>query len=132
MQCTKCGKGMTWISGPKPTNCPTCGGALGEDRKSIAETLSEIWDGMLGLFRPRWRSSNPDVRKAAVRKLTDQVLLARIGRYDSEWSVQAVAVETLTDEAALEEFIKNDSALIGGHLGGVAAKRLRELREPKG
>ena len=117
---------MTWISGPTPTNCPTCGGRLEEERRSIAETLNGIWDGILGLFRPRWQSSNPDVRQAAVRRLTDQVLLARIARYDSEWSVRAAAVETLTDVGVLEALVRE------GVVDLTARRRLEELRKRSG
>lgn len=46
-----------------------------------------LWD----LFRPKWRRSNWHVRKAAVGKVTDQVLLARIALEDEDKDVRRAA-----------------------------------------
>jgi hypothetical protein len=51
----------------------------------------------LDLFRPKWKHSQPRVRRAAVEKLTDQALLGEIAKTDSDRDVRMAAVKELTD-----------------------------------
>ena len=67
-------------------------------------------------FRPKWMHSDWLVRKAAVEKLTDQAVLAKIAKTDSDWRVRTVAFEKLTgaiakltDQAVLAEIAKTGS-----------------------
>lgn len=59
------------------------------------------------LFRPKWKHSNDDDRKAAVMKLTKQSLIALIAKDDDSWSVRIAAVNRLTDPIVLAEIAKN-------------------------
>ena len=47
------------------------------------------------LFIPRWRHSNPEVRKKTVEKLTDAVLLSQIAEKDEDESVREAASSRL-------------------------------------
>jgi hypothetical protein len=58
---------------------------------------------VLNLFRPKWKHSNPSVRKAAVDKLTDQVALADVAKSDKDPAVCSAPVDKLTDPSTLAE-----------------------------
>ena len=47
-------------------------------------------------------------RKAAVERLSDQILLAQIAKEDSEWVVRSAAVSKLEDPALLADIAQND------------------------
>ncbi len=49
------------------------------------------------LFIPRWRNSNPDVRKKELLKIEDVVLLAQIAEKDEDSSVRQAASSRLKD-----------------------------------
>ena len=34
LQCSNCGKGTTWMSGPKPKICPSCGSSFDMSKKT--------------------------------------------------------------------------------------------------
>jgi hypothetical protein len=46
-------------------------------------------------------SKKPDIRQTAVKRLTDQALLAKIAMEDESFSVREIAVKKLTDQALL-------------------------------
>ena len=48
------------------------------------------------------------LRLEAIKKLTDQTLLADIAKNDTNWEIRLGAVENLTDQAILVEIAKND------------------------
>jgi tetratricopeptide (TPR) repeat protein len=56
----------------------------------------------LVMFRPKWKHSNPSVRLDAVKRLTDQALLAQVVRTAPACEIRVGAVEKLTDQAALK------------------------------
>lgn len=90
--------------------------------------------GLLNLFRPKWKHSDPikrievvkklknpgvlaevakndedfRVRREAVWKLNDQKLLMEIAKKDTEKAVKQAAIEKLKDQGVLTEIVKND------------------------
>ena len=42
--------------------------------------------GFFDLFKPKWKHSNPEIRKAAIDKITDQSILADILKNDSKFA----------------------------------------------
>jgi hypothetical protein len=62
---------------------------------------------LIDLFRPKWRHSNQPVRYTAVEKLTDETLLARIAKNDSDENVRSAAVRKLTNRALLTDLAKS-------------------------
>jgi tetratricopeptide (TPR) repeat protein len=59
-------------------------------------------------FRPKWRHSNPAVRAAAVKALTDPAILGRVAKGDVDASIRRTAVELLRDQGVLGEVAKSD------------------------
>ena len=55
------------------------------------------------LFRSNWKHSKGATRVAAVKKLTDQRVLAKLVKTDVDWTVRRAAVRKLTDQALLAE-----------------------------
>ncbi len=53
--------------------------------------------GLLNLFRPKWRHSNPDVRKQAISEIRDPHLLVDIIVSDGEWFVRHEAFSALRE-----------------------------------
>ena len=82
--------------------------------------------GIADWFRPKWKHSNSDAdiaknhddfnaRIGAVRRLTDQTVLADVARNDEKWVVRCQAVERLTDQSLLADFAKNDTDSLVRH-----------------
>jgi len=63
---------------------------------------------LMDIFRPKWKNSDQEVRKAAIEQLTDQAILAEIAKTDKECAVCQVAVKRLTDQALLAEIVKTN------------------------
>ncbi len=62
---------------------------------------------MLGkLFRPKWQHDDAGVRRAAVEKIQDQELLARIAATDEDADVRETAIARLSDLGALLQLRK--------------------------
>jgi len=59
-----------------------------------------------GVWNRRWRNPNREVRIAEVCKITNQALLARITRNDSDPDVRRRAVQGITDLAVLGDLLK--------------------------
>jgi hypothetical protein len=72
-------------------------------------------------FRPRWKHSDPQVRKEAVGALTDHALLIELFETDPSEDVRAAACARITDQEFLAEVAKGE----GPHNLG-AAQRLTE------
>jgi len=66
-------------------------------------------DGVYHPIRIAKKDSVWRVRQAAVKKLTDQNVLAEVAKNDSDGDVRQAAVEKLTDRNVLAEVAKNDS-----------------------
>ena len=111
--------------------------------------------GLLNLFRPAWRHSNPDVRREAIRTIQDPAVLAEIIVRDSEWfvrheafaalrgigpdeihyhrlmresedeEIRRKAIKQMTDEAEIERVAREDQYL---YIRDAAAHRLDEVR----
>ncbi len=62
----------------------------------------------LDFFRPKWRHPDAKIRLAAVRKIEDQALLAKIAAEDVHLEVREAAVERLTDQALLAKIAAGD------------------------
>lgn len=63
-----------------------------------------------------------DVREAAVKKLTDQALIADLAENDSEYEIRIAAIERLTDQAVLEKIARKL-----GPYSKYAIKRLTDM-----
>ena len=81
--------------------------------------------GILDLFRPRWKNSDPAVRADAVRGLYDEdvAILKKVAIGDSDSAVQRLAVKRLADPFAL----KAVADAVDGAVGGVARRKAEEL-----
>ncbi|HEX4459212.1 MAG TPA: DUF349 domain-containing protein, partial [Polyangia bacterium] len=66
--------------------------------------------GLVDLFRPKWKHSNPDVRAEAVRQLGDDqaALLATIVQHDGDAHVRRVALKRIDDADVLVGVAKRD------------------------
>jgi hypothetical protein len=64
--------------------------------------------GFTDLFKPKWKHSDPEVRRAAVKEISDQALLADIAKKDKNPNVREEVIKTLTDQAVLAQIAKND------------------------
>lgn len=81
------------------------------------------------LLHPLGRSLTCAVRRAAVKKLADEALLAEIARADPDWEVRRAAVENshLEDQAALAEVARTDTEWL---VRGAAVLRLTDQAQP--
>ena len=70
-------------------------------------------------------ASHPITRFLAVKKLTNQAVLAICVKTDEEVNVRYAAVEKLTDQTILADFAKNTT---DSSIREIAAKRLLELK----
>ena len=59
-------------------------------------------------FRPKWKHSDPDVRRKAVEALADQLELADIAKNDEYSWVRQVAVGRVTNQSLLADIAKSD------------------------
>ena len=82
--------------------------------------------GILDLFRPKWKNSDPAVRAEAVRALFDEdvATLRKVAIRDTDSAVQRLAVKRLVDPVVLQEVA---TALDGTAIGNVARKKAEEL-----
>jgi len=62
----------------------------------------------MGLFKPKWKHSDPDVRKEAVKKIEDQGLLKNIAKNDVVDLVRMEAVKRLEDQNTIADISKHD------------------------
>lgn len=60
--------------------------------------------GLLDRFRPRWRRSDPDVRRAAIAEIEDAATLTEIAIRDPEWFVRHDAFAALRAMAPDQSF----------------------------
>jgi len=65
--------------------------------------------GLLDLFRPKWKHSNPEVRKLAIEKINDRQLLAQIAVIDTDGEVRKAAISKIEDQNTLIQIAKNAS-----------------------
>jgi hypothetical protein len=66
-----------------------------------------------------------NVRRAAVEKLTDQAVLAKVAVEDKDWVARSAAVKNLTDKAVLAKLTSQDES---GAIRDQASARLSELK----
>ena len=59
-------------------------------------------------FRPKWKHSDCQVRKAAVKHVVNQAVLTDIAMYDNNAGVRKAAVALVTDGRVLADIAKND------------------------
>ena len=64
--------------------------------------------GFKSLLKPKYKHRDPEKRKEAALKLTDQSLLKQIVETDKDQGVRQAAVERLTDQSLLEKIAKTD------------------------
>jgi hypothetical protein len=74
-------------------------------------------------LRPKWKHSDPEIRKDAVSQLTDQALLTNILVSDKDDNVRVAAVRGITDQSFLAEIAKG-----GPPLNLPALERLSEAK----
>ncbi len=65
---------------------------------------------LFNLFRPKWKHSDSQVRKEAVRKIKDQAILFEIAKSDTDENVCKQAVENINDQEILLEISRPDSS----------------------
>jgi len=56
---------------------------------------------LLDLFRPKWKRSNPDTRKAAIAEIDDQAILVKMVDDDPDEVVRLMALKRVDDQAEL-------------------------------
>lgn len=86
----------------------------------------------MGLFTPKWKHADRDVRMTAVKALTDQRKLAEVLGTDPEAMVREAAVRNVTDQSVLAQVALTDDredmrAAAVGHI--TAEDALRNLLE---
>lgn len=66
--------------------------------------------GLLDLFRPRWKHSDPSVRAEAIKDFSPDDLprLAQVARHDSDPRIRRIALKKIADPDLLGEVAKND------------------------
>ena len=72
---------------------------------------------LFDVLKPKWKHSDPDVRKMAIRSrtVTDEALLARVAQTDTSEDVRSEAVGRLSDQKLLVNIAKSDkSELVRG------------------
>jgi hypothetical protein len=82
--------------------------------------------GLVDLFRPRWKHSDPAIRAVAVRELDAEEtrILAEIARGDRDPSVRRLAIKKLNDPHLLREIAQSDTEI---KLRRLAAERAASL-----
>ncbi|MDR0324481.1 MAG: hypothetical protein LBI19_00110 [Oscillospiraceae bacterium] len=60
----------------------------------------------MGLFKPAWQSKNIEKAIRAVKKITDQTMLAEIGKTAEYGVVRFAAIEMITDQVILADIAK--------------------------
>ena len=58
--------------------------------------------GLLDVFRPRWKHSNPEIRLEAIRKLDDDEALAQSASRDGDERIRRLAIKQLIDPWRLQ------------------------------
>jgi len=56
---------------------------------------------LLNPFRPRWKHSDPEVRKVAVETLTDERALAFVFENDPSEEIRRMAFDRISDQSLL-------------------------------
>ena len=62
--------------------------------------------GLLNLFRPQWKHSDPDERRRAIETMQDPAILAEMIVSDGEWFVRHEAFAALRDLKPSQEHYK--------------------------
>jgi len=61
--------------------------------------------GIFDFLKPKWKHSNPEVRRASVEKIEDQQILYGLGVNDPDYSVRRAAIERLSDPHRLKAVV---------------------------
>lgn len=64
--------------------------------------------GFFDLFKPKWKHSNPDVRKTALIFIDNQKILEKVAQNDKNEYVRSAAVKKLSNQELLAQIIEND------------------------
>lgn len=94
----------------------------------IAELLvndSDASVALLDFLRPKWKRSDPAVRKAGVEALIDPALLAEIAIGDDHWDVRLAAVRKLDNPEQLRRVAMNAPE----HTVAAAIERIQDARQ---
>ena len=62
--------------------------------------------GLRDIFKPSWKHKNPEVRRAAIAKLKDELIIHRMVLDDEDHSVRKAALERITDPWRLSGIIR--------------------------
>jgi hypothetical protein len=63
---------------------------------------------LLDSFKPKWKHSDPNVRREAIEKVTEQKILYKIVFNDENADVRKAAFEKITDQDVLSAIARND------------------------
>ncbi len=54
--------------------------------------------GLMDIFKPKWKHSDPEIRILGVNKLSDQAMLAEVAKGDEDYLVRETAVDRIEDQ----------------------------------
>lgn len=83
--------------------------------------------GLSNLFKPRWQHPDKEIREVAVKKLTNQVILAKIAKHDNiSWiRYEAVSNPNFQDQKLLAEIAMTDKETL---VCKAAVENLKDLQ----
>lgn len=66
---------------------------------------------LLNLFRPKWKHTNPEIRRTAVQRLEDQTVLVGVAQSDEDTSVRKTALMKIQDQLSVLEIARNEKCI---------------------
>jgi HEAT repeat protein len=77
----------------------------------VVAYLRSAYMGFWGLFKAKWKNSDPQIRLAAIKNLkdTEQKIFKELAINDTDAQVRQIAVSRLNDPFQLAEIAKNDT-----------------------
>lgn len=66
---------------------------------------------LLNLFRPKWKHTNPEIRRTAVQRLEDQTVLVGVAQSDEDASVRKTALMKIQDQLSVLEIARNEKCI---------------------
>ena len=63
-----------------------------------SDSVLSVGKGIIGMFGPKWKNSDPDVRVAAARELSDMEILQKMVATDGDWFVRHRVFDMIRDQ----------------------------------